>query len=480
MKFRLSFLILSIIVISTFVSCNEELKELEPETLDGTYEQLGYGKIATIRDGEFVFYDITGISCLAVLDGSVDIFGENLSILNDTLRLKDGINEYRFVRLNEEPDLCGQELAEQRKYDPLFNFEVLAETFDTHYAYFELRGVNWDSLYTATKSKITSETSEPEFYIILEDMLDSFGDGHIGLDAPGEIVRAADSLRNIGKLNKDQESDEKVFYGDLTISAMVAEHYLKNNLKSSRSELIKWGLVEDDIGYIQINLMMGHASLKLADSLTGMKYLQAYFNSLEGLTSEAHTRLEVEGVKATMNEIMNDLSNTRAIVLDVRFNGGGKDEVGMEIIRNFNPSRHLVFTKKARMGDGYTEANEVYVEGCDAPYTKPMYLLTSAHSASATEIMVMSSLLLDNVNRAGGNTEGVFSDVLDKILPNGWEVGLSNEVYEDTKAVNYEGKGIPPTIDLGYPEDDQELFRQIANDLEADKQKVLGIIQKKQ
>ena len=64
--------------------------------------------------------------------------------------------------------------------------------------------------------------------------------------------------------------------------------------------------------------------------------------------------------------------------------------------------------------------------------------------------MVLSSLTLDNVNRIGSHTEGVFSDVLDKALPNGWEFGLSNEVYLDANGVNYESIGIPPNIKLDY------------------------------
>jgi C-terminal processing protease CtpA/Prc len=205
-----------------------------------------------------------------------------------------------------------------------------------------------------------------------------------------------------------------------------------------------------------------------------MPYLRAYFDALEDLdTSEQHTKLEIEGIKTTLQKAMADFDTSKALVLDVRFNGGGKDEVGMEIISNFNEKRRLVFSKKARLKNGYTPNNKVYLEASTQPYKKPVFILTSRESASATEIMILSSLLLENVYRIGNHTEGVFSDVMEKALPNGWEVGLSNEVYLDTKGTNYENIGIPPTVSLNYENDRQRFFRSIATDLEGDKQNIL-------
>ena len=37
---------------------------------------------------------------------------------------------------------------------------------------------------------------------------------------------------------------------------------------------------------------------------------------------------------------------------------------------------------------------------------------------------------------------GIFSDILDKKLPNACKFGLSNQVYEDTDGISYEAKGI--------------------------------------
>ena len=48
--------------------------------------------------------------------------------------------------------------------------------------------------------------------------------------------------------------------------------------------------------------------------------------------------------------------------------------------------------------------------------------------------------------RIGEPTQGVFSDVLGRKLPNGWEFGLPNEVFRDAAGKTYDGPGIPPDV----------------------------------
>jgi C-terminal processing protease CtpA/Prc len=48
--------------------------------------------------------------------------------------------------------------------------------------------------------------------------------------------------------------------------------------------------------------------------------------------------------------------------------------------------------------------------------------------------------------RIGLNTQGVFSDVLGRKLPNGWSFGLPNEVYPTKDGKAFDGAGIPPDL----------------------------------
>ena len=60
----------------------------------------------------------------------------------------------------------------------------------------------------------------------------------------------------------------------------------------------------------------------------------------------------------------------------------------------------------------------------------------------------MSLRALPNVTHVGETTRGALSDVLSMTLPNGWELSLSSEVYEDHRGVLWEGKGIAPEIEI--------------------------------
>jgi C-terminal processing protease CtpA/Prc len=50
------------------------------------------------------------------------------------------------------------------------------------------------------------------------------------------------------------------------------------------------------------------------------------------------------------------------------------------------------------------------------------------------------------VIRIGEPTQGVFSDVLVRRLPNGWLFGLPNEVFRTADGKTFDGPGIPPDI----------------------------------
>lgn len=51
-----------------------------------------------------------------------------------------------------------------------------------------------------------------------------------------------------------------------------------------------------------------------------------------------------------------------------------------------------------------------------------------------------------HITRIGENTQGVFSDVLERRLPNGWSFGLPNEVFLTPDGKAFDGAGIPPDI----------------------------------
>lgn len=472
-KKHIRVIFISLLVIS-FFGCKEETKK-EVDSIDGVYESVGYGRIVKIENGEYLLADVTKFSCIPLMEGEISEFGVALQLKNDTLSLRDGINTYYFTRIENAPPVCKpgspeRVEAEAKANDPEHNFEVLWETFKDHYAYFDLRDVEPDKMYSEYRPRVSSKTTEAELFFVLYEMLESFDDGHISISAPDEVEEVAyelyDAKHSAENENSEKDSETpKERLRNYKVAKAVAEQYIPEGTSIKNGNL-RWGILKDNIGYLQVNQMMGMADYAINDTLSYRDHWMAYFEKAE--ESDDDNSDEISGISTSMDVIMKDLSITDALVIDVRFNGGGKDEVGMMVLERLNDIEKIVFTKKGRFGDGFTPVNMVTQSASENPYRKPVYLLISSESASATEIMALSSLSMPNIIKIGSRTEGVFSDVLDKTLPNGWEFGLSNEVYLDLNGINYEGKGIPPDVEIDYSRDAQEFLQKVVNDLKKD------------
>ena len=460
-------LFILILIFILFYGCN--LKDHTNNSIEGVWESVGYGKILKIDSTTYKYFDITNISCLPSKQGDISEVKNSIELRDDTLAIKSGFTFYYYTRTNELPNLCEKNKIDTN--DPIYNFEVFAETYKEHYAYFKLNKINWDSLYKTSKEKINANTTEVELYLVFQEMIDRLKDNHGSIEPTDEVYEKAEQLNT-----QDEVVEEFKWYGDFEVARLVAEYYLKENLTKD-SWLINWGKMENNIGFVQIKAMFLYADLSLSESLVKENgFVSTYMDAFNNLSYDQQIEKEVSGINNIMDKVMEDLKDTKYIIIDVRFNGGGQDVVSLEILRRINADRKKIASKKARHNDGYTKHTPIYLEAAKNPYTKPVYLLTSQQSASATDMMSLSSMELKQLKRIGSHTNGAISDALQKSLPNGWQFSLSNEIYTDNNDKYYENIGIPVDFELNYPEDRQTFFRSVVNDLEKDKQSVLNAI----
>jgi C-terminal processing protease CtpA/Prc len=94
-------------------------------------------------------------------------------------------------------------------------------------------------------------------------------------------------------------------------------------------------------------------------------------------------------------------------------------------------------------------------------FTGKIILLTGRNSVSAAETFTMALMgRTPAVTRVGENTQGVFSDVLGRRLPNGWRFGLPNEIFLTEAGKTFDGPGIPPDIAVPvFPREDLQQGR---------------------
>lgn len=445
--------------------------------MDGIWESIGYGNVLEIIGTKYAFYEVSNISCLPNQTGNIKTLHE-ITIINDTMTLSMGVGVYQYKKIDSLPYLCNQKITSRKKEDPIYNFEVMAATIKKHFAYFERNKINWDSLYTTSRNKISSKSSAVELYVVLEEVINGLKDNHGYLEAPDSISERAEKQKTQAK--EFQDTPHLKEYGDFEIAQLVASSYLDEEL-TRNTWLMQWGKMANNVGYLQVKSMWLYADLNLTDSLV-KKYgfVNSYVDTFTKMNEAEYIQKEKQGVALLLDIIMSDLKETTYLILDVRFNGGGHDAVSLEILRRFNEEKRIVASKKAIHKKGFTKEIPIFLDSSTAAYTNPVYLLTSRQSASATDFLTLASLELPHFSRIGSRTSGALSDALEKRLPNGWYFSISNEIYFDRQGICYESIGIPPDIELNYAEDRQTFFRDIANDLEIDKQDILEEIEKMQ
>ncbi|AXT58190.1 hypothetical protein D1815_21380 [Aquimarina sp. AD1] len=459
-----------LLIVILLIGCKPN--EDKNHSIKGIWKSIGYGEILKIDANSYEYFDISDISCLPVKEGTVSEVANSMQVSNDTLIINRGFNRYRYLRIKKLPDFCNQNSKD--KNNILYNFEVFANTYKNHYAYFKLNKIDWDNLYINSKNKINSKSTEVDLYIVMEDMIEKLKDNHGSITPTDEVYKLAEN--QIQPELAEEETKELKEYGDFEIAGMVANYYLKEDLTKD-TWLMKWGKMENNVGYIQIKAMFLYADLNLNDSLVKENgFISTYMDAFDSLNYQQQISEEVDGISKLMDTIMQDLKETNYLIIDVRFNGGGHDVVSLEILRRFNSVRKKIAVKKARHNNKYTIKTPIYLEAAKNPYTKPVYLLTSQQSASAADMMALSSMELDNLKRIGSHTNGAISDALQKTLPNGWYFSLSNEIYTDNNDKCYENIGVPVNYELNYPNDRQTFFRSVADDLEKDKKNILNAI----
>ena len=138
-------------------------------------------------------------------------------------------------------------------------------------------------------------------------------------------------------------------------------------------------------------------------------------------------------------------------MIDVRINGGGADPYGLAIASRLTASPYVAYSKQARANphdaSRWTSPQPSVVRPSSRPaFHGPVVELIGIHSVSAAETFTQALLKrVPKITRIGENTQGVFSDVLGRRLPNGWRFGLPNERFV-TDGRNYDGVGIAPDI----------------------------------
>jgi hypothetical protein len=410
----------------------------EADSLDGIWQSDGYGYIFEIKGNELDAYEVTKNSAIPSFtatnvdqtpgDGEIDFVNDNDALFTfeikstaagDTKRLHlDGsVGDIILNRLDEKPSVFDTPTPN----DPQANFDVFWDSFAENYAMFPLKDVDWSAVKEEARSQITSETTPEELFEILSSAIEPLGDAHTRIIA-----------EDIGKQFQGERADTDIegIVEKIDQIEGVTDKYLSTPLQSWANGLISYGMLDSETGYLRIQAFGGYTdSNKFTDNL-----------------KELDTALDT---------IFSQAEQPESLVIDLRVNGGGSDALGIEIASRLTDKPYLAYTKIARNDPNdpsqFTDPQQVMVQPSDQPgFYGDVAVLTSRYTISAGETFTKALMGREqDVMLVGENTQGVFSDVLTRTLPNGWTFGLGNELYFDGEGKSFEeGKGIAPDIEV--------------------------------
>lgn len=435
--------------------------------LNGIWQSEGYGQVINIGEQEVDLYDICSLNCIPHATITKEEFKNEFEIIKvspTSLTIKESTTEYDFIRLENLPDLCKNQVV-AKKHDPNYNFETLWTTFQEHYCYFETRNIDWMAMKAKYQSQITNKTKPLELFIIMDKMLEELNDGHATMFVPDELQKAYQKYQKKEfKQKLKTQKKKRVGVNTEVVRHALVDNYVKDKQVYNYGSVI-WGMINEDLALVQINGMDELAYYNIPAEYSERKAMSAYEKHTE--ESKNYTQDVIDGAGFIIDQVLVRAKNAKAIILDIRLNGGGYDGAGMEILRRFIQEKKTVLTKKAKNGDGFTRSQTFTLTPAENTFSGKVFLLTSPVTASAAESFTLAAMeAIPNAIRIGDNTRGIFSDMLQKQLPNGWEFSLSNEVYESIEGVSYENIGIPPHHKIPLKKGTFWTFRQLKDDLD--------------
>ena len=440
-------------IVFTFVITSCSTKK-EIQDISGTWIQEGYGRIISISDSTYTYFNTTENTCLPLIENGVitDRF-RIVSFQKDKLVLNPGgIMDYHFYRTESLPESC-KNVDSKLNHSFQINFEVLWNTFEKQYAFFNQRKVNWNEIKKQYQPKIENIKTDRELYELFGEILDLFNDGHIKLDVPDSLMIKSVSKKTIVK--KKSKKD---------VTTDIINTYLSNS-RTYNNGVIKWGILKNsDIGYIQITDMNNFSNYISNINIPTEQFKKEYNKILQTKTGLEQLDDELKGVDFAMSKVLNELTKTETAIVDLRFNGGGYETVALKLLSYFiNEPKHIL-SIKAKKNNSYTKEQKYVLQPSENRYKGKLIVLTSHRTASAAEIFVLGTLAYPEIKRFGSSTEGIFSEILWKNLPNGWEFSLSNEIYSDPNGNVYEITGVPVNNVINYPKDRIDFFNSFYND----------------
>lgn len=290
--------------------------------------------------------------------------------------------------------------------NPVNVFDYLWNKVNQQYAFFDVKGVNWDSVYEVYRPKVSYDDMHTDsLFQVCAAMLNTLQDGHTNLVSKFDVSHN-DSVYY--RMYADRNiNTEVVVLNYLTVNYHTTGSFAHNAIRDGKVAYIRYGSFMDDI------------------STDNLSYL------------------------------LNRYQDCKGLILDLRQNGGGNiDNIRILLSIFYNHGQPLYQTqiKSGPDHNEFTELTTVYAEDIDyddpfteEPYTKPVAVLIDRGSYSATSFFALCTMAYHNIRLFGDYSGGGLGLPNGGVLPNGWTYRFSITRTLDMQGNNYEN-GVPPDV----------------------------------
>ncbi len=286
---------------------------------------------------------------------------------------------------------------------PTAAFDKVWETFNTKYPYFELKQIDWPAARDTFRPQ--AETAADIFALnsILLDMLVPLRDVHVVLESP-------DGQR----------------------SSTYQPTAVRNWTQA------RWQQAIAGAGWTPVQINLGRARID------GVPYI--------AIGSWSSTQFSIADVDDALDPFRED----SVLIIDVRVNGGGDDDLALAFASRFTDQTVVSETFRFRTGPAPDDLGNPIVRSISprGPWTFAgrVFVLSGRGVFSSNESFVAAMREMPRVTIVGDTTGGASGNPSPTEYYTGWKVWVSTWFASLPDGSPIEWKGIPPDIFVPWPE----------------------------
>jgi len=282
-------------------------------------------------------------------------------------------------------------------------FDAVWDAFDREYAMFVIKpNIDWNQLSAEYRPRAEKAKTSYELGVVIAEMLAKLEDLHVYVQVDGEQLPGYSRHR------------------PLNASAGAISH-LVGQLNETEEDLA-WGKTGDGIGYINIY------------------------------------RLASPRLPQAFDDALAQMGDTKGLILDLRFNGGGSEPLGQEIAGCFLDQPRVYSVHQYRSGPKHNDLGAKRERACDGGgpwhYTAPVIVLQGQKTMSSAESFLLMLAQCAQVTTMGDRTAGSSGNPRRVEAGSGIVVNLPRWLDMDPEGNPIDRVGIAPKIQVDAKPDD--------------------------